>query len=126
MYKNITKFTIDWKKESKSKNQTKVKQFLRPHWEGNVCFEEMVLAGTRLSLDLVNLTKKIAVEVHGRQHEQFVPFFHKTKLDFADQIKRDEDKKKWCINNKIHLIEVYEDDIPKLSEKWFEDKGIIL
>ena len=46
----------------------------------------------------------IAVEVHGRQHYEHIPFFHKTKRDFLLARARDEDKQDWCELNNIELI----------------------
>ncbi len=120
VYKNIEKFRIDWDKKSKSKIQGRVKEFLRPFWERFICYEEMVLAGSRLSLDIVNMTKKIAVEVHGEQHTQFVPFFHRKREGLTDQIERDERTKKWCEQNDIKLVEIYTHNMP-VNYEWFQD-----
>ena len=46
----------------------------------------------------------LAVEVHGRQHYEFVPYFHKSKAGFIKSLARDEDKKDWCEVNNIKLI----------------------
>ena len=87
-----------------------------------MCYEEMVLAGSKLSLDIVNLTANIAVEVHGIQHEKYTKFFQKNKYEFINQLKRDEDKNKWCSINKIQLVEIYDRDMKDLDAKWFLEK----
>lgn len=127
-FKNISKFRIDWSKQSKSKFQFNVKQFFKQYWSNHICYEEVVLAGTRLSLDILNLTERVGVEVHGDQHIKHVPFFHgKNSIGFGDQIKRDLDKIKWCENNKIELIEIYSSDLSDLSKEWiYENFNIIL
>lgn len=126
-FKNISKFRIDWSKQSKSKFQFNVKQFFKQYWQNHICYEEVVLAGTRLSLDILNLTERIGVEVHGDQHIKHVPFFHgKNTSGFGDQINRDLDKIKWCENNKIELIEIYSSDFSSLSKEWVYEKFNII
>lgn len=46
----------------------------------------------------------IMVEVQGEQHYKFSPFFHKTKIDFLMQKKRDREKAEWCELNLVQLI----------------------
>lgn len=81
----------------------------------------MTLAGTRLSLDIVNLTEKIAIEVQGEQHSEYVEFFHGPRVGFLDQCDRDMKKKTWCELNDFQLVEIYKGDLP-LNEQFFNDK----
>lgn len=120
-YKNINKTLIKWDGESLSKFQFGVKQFLKTFWQGCACYEEMPLAGTRLTADLVNLTRKIAVEVHGDQHKQFVKYFHGRREGLTEQIKRDMMKLEWLELNGFQLVEIYAEDLP-LTRKWFKEK----
>lgn len=62
----------------------------------------------------------IAIEVHGRQHEERVDFFQPKLFQFADQIRRDDDKRIWCEKNSLQLVEIYEDDLP-LTKDFFLD-----
>ena len=126
--KSMLKYTINWDKESKSAMQKTVKDFLRPYWESSVCFEEMPCVGTRLSLDIVNASRKVAVEVQGQQHEKHIPYFHgESKLAYVDQIVRDADKAQWCEVNDLILVEIYARHIPTLSVEWFEESyGVVL
>lgn len=59
-----------------------------------------------LELDCYNDELKIACEYNGRQHYDFIPFFHKSRDSFYNQKYRDELKRIMCINNGILLIEV--------------------
>ena len=120
VYKNISKYLIKWDGESKSKLQFSVKQFLKPFWSRCVCYEEMPLAGTKLSLDIVNLTKGIAVEVHGDQHKDYVKYFHGNREGFVRQIERDVRTGEWCQMNNLLLVEIYTDDFP-LKTEWFKE-----
>ena len=122
---NIKKKLIDWEKSSRSKFQYRVKKFLEPYWENHVVFEEFPIVGTRMSLDLYNANKKIAVEVQGGQHTKYVPHFHGGyKNNFIAQLNRDQDKLKFCQLNDITLIEVYEKD--SLNKKLFRKYGVDL
>jgi hypothetical protein len=53
----------------------------------------------------IPLSKK-CIEVHGEQHYEFTPFYHRTKLDFFKQQKRDREKREWCHVNNISYIEL--------------------
>jgi very-short-patch-repair endonuclease len=122
--KNAKKYLIDWDKPSRSKFQTKVKEFLRPFWEHDIVFEEFRVVGTRLSLDFYNANKKIAIEVQGAQHTKYVKFFHKNMFKYSDQLKRDEKKLQFCKVNQIKLAEVYPED--KITASLFDDQQIYL
>lgn len=123
--KKAKNYLIDWDGKSRSKIQYSAKQFLKKYWSNHIVFEEFPVAGTRLSLDFYNANKKIAVEVQGKQHTKYVPFFHgKNKINYINQLKRDQDKLKFCELNDIQLVEIYDGD--EVSEKLFESFGVIL
>ena len=64
-----------------------------------------------MTFDFYNATKNIVIEVQGRQHTKFVPFMHGgSKLNFLKQLKRDEDKIKFCNLNEIILLEYFDGD----------------
>ena len=123
--KKAKNYLIDWDGKSRSKIQYSAKQFLKKYWSNHIVFEEFPVAGTRLSLDFYNANKKIAIEVQGKQHTKYVPFFHgKNKINYINQLKRDQDKLKFCELNDIQLVEIYDGD--EVSEKLFESFGVIL
>lgn len=62
--------------------------------------------GMNLELDCYNRELKLAVEYNGRQHYQFIPFFHKNKDAFQNQKYRDFIKKQRCKEHNITLITV--------------------
>ena len=83
------------------------------------------MAGTRLTFDFYNANKKIAIEVQGSQHLKYTPHFHgKSKSNFLGQIRRDNEKQKFCSLNSINLVEVYPKD--KLSLELFKSFGVTL
>jgi len=122
---NIKKHLVNWDKKSRSKFQFEVKKFLEPFWTNHVVFEEFPIVGTKMSLDLYNANKKIAVEVQGKQHTKYVPFFHgQYKNNYIAQLERDHKKMQFCEINDILLVEIYPNDI--LNKKTFEKCGVIL
>lgn len=122
--KNAKKYLIKWSGNSKSKFQLSVKDFLYPYWKTDIVFEELKIVGTRLSFDFYNANKKIAVEVQGAQHTQYVKFFHGNRMKYLDQLKRDDKKLRFCQINEITLVEIYPKDI--ISPELFESFGVIL
>lgn len=125
-YKNISDRKVKWNDKSRSIIQFEVKQFLKKYWEYDLVFEEMPVTGTKMTLDIVNYTKRIAVEVHGKQHGQFVKFFHGNRNNYRRQIERDDAKQKWCEINNIKYVDIYPQDIKELNKQWFVDKFQIL
>ena len=118
-------YLIKWDGQSLSKLQFSAKEFLKPYWNTDIVFEEFPIAGTRMRFDFYNSNKNIAVEVQGGQHLKYTPFFHgKSKSTFLSQIRRDNDKQKFCELNNIKLVEIYPND--KLSVDLFKSFGVIL
>ena len=125
--KLVGKYLINWNKKSRSKIQFKVKQFLKLYWENHVVYEEFPVYGTRMKVDILNATKKIAVEVNGRQHSNFNSFFHNnSRAKYLASIKRDVEKREWLEKNGYTLIEIEEDEVPQLSEEFIVKNGIKL
>ena len=102
-------YLIDWEKGSRSKLQAKVKDFLKVFWDGDVVFEEFHVVGSSVTLDFYNATKNIEIEVQGKQHTKYNKFFHKeNKINYLNQLKRDDEKLAFCDLNHIKLLEVHE------------------
>ena len=122
VYKNVKSKLIDWRGKSRSKIQRKVKLFLKDYWENCIVYEEFPVYGSRMTVDIFNATKKIAIEVQGKQHDEFNKFFHKNKLNYLYSMERDLNKKKWLEDNDIQLVEVLEDEVEGLEESFFYEK----
>ena len=71
--------------------------FLRNQVTGNT---------NNLEIDCYNDELKIGLEYNGRQHYEFIPYFHRNKETFYNQKYRDELKRIKCRDNGIMLIEV--------------------
>lgn len=122
--RNPTKYLIKWKGKSRSKIQKKVKNLIYKHWFTDVVFEEFPVLGSRLTLDFYNANKKIAIEVDGEQHYRYNKFFHgNNRINFLEQLKRDQKKEDFCKMNEIKLVRIAESDI--LNRELLIELGVI-
>jgi hypothetical protein len=64
------------------------------------------VTGHNLELDLYSPELKLGIEISGKQHYVYTPFFHKNEEAFTNQKYRDEIKRMLCKQNGIKLIEV--------------------
>ena len=118
--KQVTRFLVDWDKPCRSKVQFKTKQFLKKFWENQVVYEEFPVYGTKMKVDILNATKKIAVEVQGNQHVSFNKFFHNnSRLKYLESIKRDAQKAQWLEKNGYTLVEIHEKEVGSLNKEFF-------
>lgn len=73
-----------------------------------VCEEVSTPDGLFIDFFLPN--RKLAIEIQGVQHDQYVPFFHKTKPNFYKAQGRDQRKRQFCELNGFKLVELYPDE----------------
>lgn len=123
VYKNIEDYRIDWDSKERSIVQFKVKQFLKKYWLSNVVYSEMPIPGTRLKCDLVNVTKKIAIETSGEQHYSFNSHFHqKSRSRYLKSIGNDMKKREFLEYNGFAVLEIHEKEVKDLTHNWFYEK----
>ena len=121
--RNVSRFLIKWDAKSRSKLQFRVKKFLKPFWGNQIVYEEFPVYGSRMKVDFINATKRIAVEVNGPQHNNFNKFFHNnSRLNYLEHIKRDLEKIKWLESNNFKILELEEGDVDKLSKDFIKEK----
>lgn len=120
----VNKYLIDWDAPCRSKVQKKVKDFLKEYWKGCIVYEEFPVYGRkRMKVDILNASRKQAVEVHGMQHVKFNKHFHNNSREkFLESISRDLTKYEWLEKNDFTVIEIYENEIDLLTKEWFEVK----
>ena len=127
---NNREYNLDLKKyivrandtTKKSKYHLLARKLIKETFNGYTILEEVKLPGSRdpskksaLFLDFLVPGVMMAIEVHGQQHYEYSPFFHKTKAGFFQSLKRDEIKSDWCELNSINLVVLkYSDEL----EKW--------
>lgn len=100
------------KSNKKSKLHKKARKVLNEIFPFDRVLEEVSLPGTRsqtrkttLFADFYIPNRSLIIEVHGRQHFEYVSFFHEDRLAFHKAKARDRDKRSWCELNHIALIE---------------------
>lgn len=113
---NNKEYNIDFKKYNKARAKcssyhSSIRHILKELFSGFVICEEVKVPGSlnpakkaALYLDFFIPTFMLAVEVHGRQHFEYTPFFHKNKLGFLESKHRDRCKEDWCELNNITLV----------------------
>jgi hypothetical protein len=75
--------------------------------------------GYNLELDGYNAYYKVAFEYQGQQHDEYIPYFHKTEEKFKELQERDKLKVELCKLNDIDLIIIpciYNHQTPKAME----------
>lgn len=83
--------------------------------------EEYVLfRGQRLFLDIFMPQFGLVVEVHGRQHDEFVEHFHGDARGFRESKWRDSLKEEWIAENGYTLIALRVSELPITKEKLLE------
>lgn len=122
------RYLIDWESSQDSKFSKSVIEFLRPYWRYDVVCTQVPVAGKRYTIDYVNVSKKIMIEVDGRQHLEYNEFMHRgSRENYKAQFKRDLFKDDYAEKNGFMMIRIIPDDLPKLSPEWFKEKfGITL
>jgi very-short-patch-repair endonuclease len=92
----------------------KARKLLKEKFQACQILEEVYLPNESLYLDFFIPSIKLAVEIQGRQHKEFVPYFHgNNKKNFQKSIGRDKRKAEWCLNNSIELIYFESDEDEK-------------
>lgn len=79
--------------------QYTIKENIRPDWL-------ITQEGERLELDFLIEELNIAIEVQGKQHFAYTPFFHDSHEDFKNRLRWDRFKKERCKAAQIELIEI--------------------
>ena len=120
--RNVSKCLIDWDGTSRSKLQYRAKQFLKTFWEHHIVYEEFPVFGSRMKVDIVNVTKYIAVEVNGQQHSSFNKFFHNSRYGYFQSISRDVKKEEWLEKNGFTLLSIEYNEVDDLSEAFIKEK----
>lgn len=109
---NLTDYDVFYDDNRKrSKYHIRARNLLKETYHSYRILEEVKLPGSTelhrksvLYLDFYIPSIRLAVEVHGEQHYEYKPFFHKSKADFLKAKARDEDKIAWCELNDINII----------------------
>lgn len=74
----------------------------------------------KLFLDIWIPQLGLIVEVHGRQHDEFVEHFHTDYRGFSESKRRDRLKEEWAAEEGLTLIVIRENDLPLTKERFLE------
>jgi hypothetical protein len=96
--------------EFKSEPHLAARRLLHEMFPSDRILEEVPIPSTALRADFYLPQRKLMIEVQGRQHYEYVRFFHNNPLGFAQSKKRDGAKHRFCELNKITLVELNGDD----------------
>ena len=115
---------------STSKLQRKVSEYLSIHFgrytiRENTRPEWLIMpTSARLELDFLLEEISLAIEVQGRQHYCYTPYFHGSYGDFQERLARDQFKREQCQAKGITLVEIAsDDDIAYLLDPLIPRKG---
>ena len=108
---NLSKYDVKaTDKRKRSKHHIRARKIINEVYHSYRVLEEVKLPGSTSShkksvlyLDFFIPNIKKAFEVHGRQHYEHIPFFHRTNAAFLLAKGRDEEKIEWC---ELHSIEI--------------------
>lgn len=117
---NVSRYLCDWDRKV-SRPQKLVKDFLQPFWKHSLILEEFRIPGSLLRIDLMNVNRRIAVEVSPAGSHSYNSFFHKNRPSFGAAVARDLAKESWCRANGFAYVEIGEDDFAKLSWDWMKE-----
>jgi len=103
--------SADKNDNNRSKLHLKAREILTKIFPFDIIHEEVTLPGTKaknskslLYADFFIPSRNLIVEVNGEQHDIYIKFFHKNKLDFYKAKARDRNKKEWCELNGITIV----------------------
>lgn len=120
---SLNKYLIKWDKPACSKFQTNIQNFLYIYWKNHIVTVEFRIPSSLLRCDIINWSKKIAIEADGGLHDKFSKHFHGTRSRFLNSFRRDIAKYKWIEEiMEFKLIRIIPKEVPLLSRQWFIDK----
>lgn len=94
----------------RSAGHLKCRGVLKKLYPYDLIFEEITTPDSDLTFDFLIPLRKLAVEIQGRQHYEFVKYFHKNLGEFNKQKNRDSQKKQWCDLNNYTLVQLDDKD----------------
>lgn len=103
--------------------------FERPFQKVRPPFLYNTVTSENLELDMYNQEVNLACEYQGRQHYEYIPFFHgPTRDKFQNQKYRDERKAELCRKNRVPLLivpyTVPNEKIPQFIQKELQRLGV--
>lgn len=118
----VSKYLIDWKK-APSKGQQILQDFLYKYIKNHIVLAEFRIPGSLMRFDIVDCTTRNIYEFSPiSHHNNYNPFFHKSRAGYLRSLKSDTNKLEWAEQNNFQVAEITDDDLPLLSIKYIQDK----
>lgn len=115
------KYKIKWNDDGRSKPETLVRKFLRPFWERDIVLAEFRIPSTLYRIDLINLSRKIAIEVSPDSvHLNFNQFMHGSRAGYLKKLKADYEKMELMELNGFTFIELNDRHLEDLNKEMFK------
>jgi very-short-patch-repair endonuclease len=73
--------------------------------------------GQNLYLDFFIPFLNVAIEVDGRQHDEYNDFFYNSFLQYYEAYRRDRLKEEWAEKNNVALIRIKEHEVCKVTKE---------
>lgn len=109
-------FKVKGKEQSRSKIQWKLGKLLCKIYGNNHVFEDYPLPGcNNVSWDFWLPHHKMAFEMHGKQHDEYIKHFHDSEVGFRKQLLSDNLKNSIAEQNDVTLIVVRSKDFEEWS-----------
>lgn len=104
---NFSKYFSRKLREGKSSGHMLTRSILMELFPNSALYEEVTLPTSPATYaDFFIPDSRLFVEVNGKQHYEYNPFFYKDKLEFYKSQSRDRMKKEWCRINNFTIIEL--------------------
>lgn len=108
--RSFAKYRVDWDRKV-SGPQKMVKDIIRPYWIADDVYEELLIPNSILRVDLINFSKRVAIEVSPKSSHGYNEFFIKNRSNFLAFKKRELEKFRWFEINGIKGIELTDRDL---------------
>jgi len=106
--KNIQEYK--WSGESRSEGQRQLGEILTSILPYSI-YSEVPCFGAGLYMDFYIPQISMCIEFDGKQHEEYVSFFHGSRAGYSKSVRNDVAKQLWCESNNIKLIRVNDKDL---------------
>jgi len=108
-----------WCPDCKTRIHELLSKFIFEEYLGVEFRKKRKVFGSNLELDGFNEELAIAFEHQGKQHYEYIPFFHRKPSNFKKQQMRDAEKRRLCNRHKVTLIEIpYTESANKKKLAW--------
>lgn len=114
--------------ENRSKLHLRARELIKTMFPYDKFYEDVTLPGSSngsnksvLYADFFLPLRKLMIEVNGRQHTEYVRFFHGDKNNYKKSLARDKNKIAWCELNNIRIVYLNHDEDDETWRKKIND-----